>query len=105
MYNVLGSLSGAQSGSGSGTSSGALRISLRLWRICSGLSQSVLSSDTCIAAYLLTPALVCFRLVAYWSSCGVSLTHLCLWTLDRAAPAFARVSASSLYTSLLWPYT
>ena len=79
----------------SGISIGALRIYLRLWRICPGLSPSVLPSDTYTGAYLLTPLpLVCFRLVASLSSCGMSLTRLCLWTWDHAAPAFAGASAS-----------
>ena len=87
-------------------SRGTLRISLRLCRMFAGLSLSELSSDTCTAACLLIPLpLVCLRLVASGLPCGMSLTRLGLCTLDIAAPAFARVSASSLYTNLLCPYT
>ena len=51
--------------------------------------------------FLDSPALACFRLVASRLPFGMSLTRPGLCTFDIAAPAFARVSASSLYTRLL----
>ena len=66
------------------------------------LSLSVLSADTCTAACRLIPLpLVCFRLEASRLPCGMSLTRLGLCTLDSAAPAFARASASSLYQPVM----
>ena len=85
----------------------ALRICRRLWRITIGLSLPPISvSDACTSAYLFTPhALTCFCLVALGSPSAGPLGRDILCTVDLAAPALARSSAASLYTSLLCPYT
>ena len=85
-WHRLGATSGVQN---DGESNGVSKV------------DRAMKPNQTIAACLSIPLPpVFFLLVASELPCGVSPTRLGLCTLDSAAPAFARASASSLGTTL-----